>query len=360
MLGYNLVLTDRAYTPVAELRNVADLTYFRGLSKLATCSFKVKLNNPQIARLAACDGFIKVFRKGILQFVGPIVTAQESTDREAQSLAVNCADQGWVLAHRIAGKSATGTLWTTVTARHTIAKALIDQANTDGETGVNTGAYTLTSGSSITYKAGPYVNLMTAVTELGAALDGFDWLMRPIDNWVNGALAGSKVAGFQAQTLIGSTRPTVVFEYGPGTRSNVLAYNITTTRDQQADVVYYASSSDVVTGTNATAQTAWGLLEDVVQGEITDATMRQKVVNEHVTVRGTPRTLVSMTPHIDPGALGRVPEPFVEYDVGDTITFRAINQKIVRFSGALRVYGITATVENTGFERIELTLEDDS
>lgn len=360
---YSLVLTDLAYTPQAELRNVSDLTFFRGINKLATLSFKVRLDNSQVNRLTACTGYIKLYRKGTLVFFGPIVSAEETADHDAQAVAVNCADAGWVLAHRICGRSATGQVYSTVTARSAIAKDLIDIANTAGETGISTTAYTLTSGSSITYKAGPYANLLATIQELGGALDGFDWLVRPIENWVNGASTGAKVGGFQASTIIGVTQANAVFEYGVGTRSNVLGYTITTSRDQQANMVFHVSGSDpsdVKTGTDAAAQTTWGILMDVVSADLTDATMRQKLVDEHAAVRGNPRTIVKMIPHIDPGAFGRVPDPFVDYDAGDTVTFRAIHAGQVRFSGLLRVYGITATMENSGFERVELTLQDDS
>lgn len=361
---YNLVLTDRSFTPQAELKNVSDLTFFRGINKLATLGFKVRLDNNQVNRLTSCDGYIKAYRKGTLVFYGPIVSSEETADHDAQAVAINCADAGWILTHRIGGYP-TAAMWTAATARHTIAKALIDGTNgTPGETGISTTAYTLSSGSSITYKFGPYANIMSGIQELGGALDGFDWIMRPIDNWANGASTGVKIAGFQAATVIGAAKPNAVFEYGPGTRSNVLGYTITTTRDQQADLVYHVSSTDptdVKTSTTGAAAIAtWGYLQDVVSSEITDGTYRQKLVDEHATVRGNPRTLIKMVPHIDPGAFGRVPDPFVDYDAGDTVTFRAIHSGQVRFSGLVRVYGITASMESTGFERVELTLEDDS
>lgn len=360
---YSVVLTDRSYTPQAELRNVSDLTFFRGVNKLATCGFKVQLDSDQVDRLTACDGFIKLYRKGSLVFYGPIVSAEESADHDTQAVAINCADAGWALGHRVGGKSTTGDIWSAVTPRHTIAQTLIDNQNTFSETGISTSAYVLSSGSSITYKFGPYGLVLPGIQELGGALDGFDWLMRPVENWVNGAVTGAKIAGFQAQSIIGAEQDNVVFEYGIGTRSNVLAYTITTTRDQQANQVFHVNpndASDVKTGDNAAAEAYWGYLQDIVSSDITDAAMRQSLVDEHASVRGNPRTLIQMTPHIDPGALGRVPEPFVEYDAGDTITFRAAHAGRVRFAGLVRVYGITATLENTGFERIELTLEDDS
>ena len=357
---YDIVLTDRAHTPVAQLTEAASIQYFRSLSKLATCSFQIPLNNAHSERLAAVDGHIKVYRKGALLFVGPIITAEENAERETRSVAVTAADAGWYLGKRVSGKAQTGALWTTATARHTIAKSLVDSANSAGETGIDTTFYTWSSGSAITYKAGPYGNMLSNIQELGAALDGYDWFMFPRENWVDGAVANQKIGTMNVQTLIGGAKPNVVFEYGTNTRSNVLSYTKTTTRDGQANTVFHLSASnDVKSGFNSAAYTAWGLLEDVVSGEFTDATMRQNLVDKHAVVRGNPRTLVKMTPHIDPGDVGHVPEPFVDYDIGDTITFRAIAENIVRFSGTLRVYGIRSSIDPAGFERVELVLEDE-
>lgn len=361
---YDIVLTDRSYVPQGPITGATQFQFFRGLSKLSTVAFRVPLEHVHEARLATLDGFIKLYRDGVLVYVGPIVSAEETAEREARTLAVTSADAGWVLGKRVAGKSATGTLYTTVTGRHVIAKALVDAANAEANTGVNTGAYTYTSGSSITHKV-RYDNLLSQVQELGNSLDGYDWIVRPRENWVNGALAevlsATTIGSLQIATLIGVNQANAVFEYGRTTRSNVVDYTITRTRDQQCNKAWHVSATDgsSTVGTNGTALTAWGLMEDVISGEFTDANYRQSLVNEHVAVRGNPRTLVRMTPHIDPDASGRVPLPFVDYDVGDTIQFRAVHAGVVRFGGILRVFGIRISIDTAGFERVELVLEEE-
>jgi hypothetical protein len=356
---YDVVLTDRAHTPVGQLTEAASVNCFRGLGKLSTCAFQIPLSNAHTERLAACDGHIKVYRKGSLLFVGPIITAEENAERETRSIAVTAADAGWYLGKRVVGKSTSGTLWTTATARHTIAKSLVDTANTEFETGIDTSFYTWTSGSAITYKAGPYALCLPIIQELGAALDGYDWFVYPRENWVNGAVANQKIGSMNVQTLIGSAKPNVVFEYGTNTRSNVLSYTKTTTRDTQANTVYHVGTDGSAKVGFLSVLGGWPLMDDVISGEFTDPTYRQKLVDEHVAVRGMPRTLMKMTPHIDPGVTGRVPEPFIDYDIGDTITFRAVAENIVRFSGTLRVYGIRSSIDPSGFERVELVLEDE-
>jgi hypothetical protein len=361
---WRAVLTDRTYKPQGELYNLTGLQYQRSLNKLATCSFTARMDNQHINRLADADGFVKLYRDTALQYVGPIITAEQTVDNSNQSIAVTSADIGWVLTKRLAGKSSTGTVYSSATNVAAIAKAEIDATNTMAETGLSTTVVSLTAGSARTYTAGPYRPILEIVQELGAALNGFDWVIRPVENWANGAVSGQKVGYLDAQTLLGQNRPTAVFEYGEDTRNNVLSFVRTRTRDYQANRVFHlrTDASDVLSRNNTGAQATWGILEDVInQYDISDANMRNDLLDEHVTIRGNPRDIIRLTPHIDPGVTGRLPLPFVDYDIGDIVTARIVTGNQVRFAGQIRVYGINISVEDaTGFERVELVLEDDS
>jgi hypothetical protein len=359
---YGLVLANSTLVPQGEVRNFGGFQFTRAISKLAIAKFRVRLDNDLANSLASAERYIKVYRSGALVLFGPIISAEEVADRSEQTIEVTCADMGWFLTRRLAGKSASGHLFTVATGRAAIAKTLIDTANSESDTRLSTASYAHTAGSSITYKAGPYRPVLECVQELAGALDGFDWRVHPIENWVNGASITTNAGAIEMKTVIGAAKPNAVFEYGPATRANVLSYGKTRTRDQQANRVFHLrDGSNVVTGNNAAAQAAWDLMEDVAAGDITDGTFRQKLVDEHVAVRGYPRDLVRMTPHIDPGTAGHVPQPFVDYDIGDTITFRSVVNGQVRFAGSLRVYGITINVDQeTGFERVTLLLEDEA
>lgn len=361
---WRAVLTDKAYKPVGELYQAKSLVYSRSLSKLATCSFQMRMDDANINRLADTDGFIKLYRDATLKLFGPLISAEQTVERESQTVACTAADQGWILGKRLAGKSELGTQFTSATDLALISKSLIDTTNTMAETGVSTTTVAMSAGSARTYTAGPYRPILEIVAELGQALDGYDWRIVPIENWINGAVSGTKIGYIHALPVIGSNKPTAVFEYGPNTRANILSFTKTRTRDTQANRVFQSTSSfaDVVSSDNASAQTNWGPLEDILSlPDITDATMRSQITAEHVAVRGEPRDLVKITPHIDPGVTGRLPLPFVDYDIGDSITAHIIHAGQVRFSGLLRVYGINVTIEDeTGFERVDLILEDES
>lgn len=363
---WRAVVTDSAYKPLDELAAPGGIAYARSINKLATVSFAIPFTAKYFQVMADLQAYIKLYRNTSLMFFGPLITSEETAEREEQTMALTAADCGWILNKRLAGKSATGHQFTTATNVAAISKTLIDTANTEAETGIKTDTVTLTAGSSRTYTAGPYRPVIQSVQELGSALDGFDWRFVPIENWINGAVSGTKIGYFDAQTLIGVDNKTSVFEYGLSTRSNVVGYSKVTTRDGQASRVYLPDqnfNNVVGPATNTAAEAAgWGVTEDVLSlPDITDSTMRTQIVTEHTTVRGFPRKILRITPHIDPGATGRVPQPFVDYNIGDTIYAKIIANGSIRFQGAARVYGININIEaETGFERVELVLEDDS
>jgi hypothetical protein len=362
MVKWTAVLTNLAYKPLNEPRTTKSLSYSRALNKLATCSFQIALDDPLSPTLSTTAAFVKLYRGTSLRYFGPIVTAEETIDRESKSLAITSAD-GWILQKRLAGKSATGQVFSTATDLAQIAKSLIDTTNTMAETGISTTTVTMSAASARTYTAGPYRFILEIVQELGSALDGFDWRLVPIENWVNGAVSGTKFAYMHAVPVIGSNQPTAIFEYGLNTRSNVLNYTKTTSRDGQANLVFLAGADYVspVSDSDPSAQGTWGVQEDILtMGDLTDATMRAQIAAEHIIVRSRPRTLIKLTPHIDPGVTGRLPQPFVDYDIGDTITARIVDNGLVKFAGLLRVYGINVSIDEQGFERIELVTEDEA
>lgn len=361
---WSAVLTDKYFKPLDELSQVSAFSYSRSLNKLATCGFTVRLDNAHVDQLAKCEGYIKLYRNNSLRFFGPMITAEQQADAATQTLAVTCADVGWILTKRLAGKSTTGTMFTVPTDLAQIAKQLIDTTNAEWDTGLSTAVGTLSADSGRTYTAGPYRPVMEIIQELASALDGYEWRIVAIDNWSDGQLTTNKIGYLQAQPVIGAAKPLAVFEYGPGTRSNILSFNFSRTRDTQANRVYHALAdfSDPHVQNNADAQSNWNLLEDILSlPDVTDSSMRDGIIGEHVAVRGNPRDLVRITPHIDPGPNGVIPHPFEDYDVGDTVTARIVVNGEIRFAGLLRVYGINVTVDDaTGFERVELVTEDDS
>ena len=360
-MAWSFILTDKDYVPLGEIINASDRRVALPLSKLDTASFRVRLDNPLANSMMDCSGHIKAYRDGQLRFYGPILSAEESGDANGATVAVNAVGAGWILSKRLGGKSTTGTQFTTVTDRAVIMKSLIDTTNTENETGISTSAYSMTAASAVTYTAGPYKPLSDINTELATSLDGYDWRILPLENYASGAVTGSKIGGFSAAPVLGIDQTNAVFEWGAG-RNNIVEYTRAVTRDTMANQVYHvieASSNAVISALDTTSISNYKLLEDLAQADLTDSSMRQNLVNEHVRVRKVPRQVISFTPHVDPQRTGRVPYFGDDFDVADSVRARIVYNGVARVDAMLRVWGVTFDIDSLGTERMTLTLAEE-
>lgn len=361
-MAWNFILTDGTTRPVGEILNASDRQVSLPLNKIDTLSFKIRLDNPLSDQILSSNTYIKAYRDRVLRFIGPVISAEEASDNTSQSVTVNAAGAGWIFGRRLAGKSITGRQFTSLTDRAIICQTLIGEANAENPTGVwQTTARANGSASVITYDAGPYKPILDIINELSASYDGFDWRVLPAENFANGALTNAYFSWFYAQPVIGSHKPEAVFEYGAG-RNNVESYKRTVNRDTMANAVYHISpeaesgSAPVITATDNASIATWRRLEDLVSADLTDASLRQQLCNEHIAVRKAPRQVIEFTPHIDPQRTGRLPEFGLDYDIGDWVRARAAYRGVVRFDGMFRVWGVNFSIDPNGLEKLTLVL----
>ena len=371
-MDWRFVLTDAQHRPVGEILNAGDRQVALPLNKLDTLSFKVRGDNYLADELLSCEGFIKGYRNGLIVYHGPIISAEETGDANGVSIAVNSAGAGWILTKRLAGKSSTGTVFSTPTDRAQIVKQLIQTADTEGAafdpngvTGIDVTTQPIVAASAVTYIAGPFRPISEIVTELATTMDGFDWRILPVDNFFNGGVTSPYIGQFFAQPLLGTDEPNVVFEYGAG-RNNIASYTRTINRDTQANRVFHFTSNGpdafgypTVSAIDASTITDWGLLEDLAQADLLDLGLRQSLVQQHVNVRKFPRQIIQFDPHIDPRSIGRVPQYGSDYTVGDSVRARAVYAGNLRFDAMMRVWGVQFTIDNNGVEKTTLTLADE-
>lgn len=355
MPSWNFVLTDSTYRPVGEILNASDRNVAIPLSKLATCSFAVRLDNPLADLLLAADGYVKAYRDGVLRFFGPVVSADETGAAEGTSVAVNASDPGWLLQKRLVGKSATGTRFITPIDRAAAVGSLLTTVNTEDSTGIVADASNA-SASSIIYQAGPYKFYYDVLTELAAGTAGFDWQILPQENFANGVVLSQTIATLYIRPVLGINRDEAIYEFGTG-RHNVASYRRAVTRDTQADKVYHIASPGpdvpgypVVFQDNAEAIGRYHLMEDIAQADLLDLSMRQALVDSHVEVRAFPRQTIEFTPHIDPIGTGRLPEYGVDFEVGDGVRLRIANDRQIRVDALCRVWGVTFSIDPNGIE----------
>lgn len=357
---WQFILTDQAFNPIGELLNIKDRSISLGLNRLDTASFKMRLDNPLSDSLIETMGFIKGYRNGILRFYGPVVTAEEAGAGNEFSLAVNAMSAGWFLQHRYVGLSSTGVTYGTATDKAAIAKNLIDITNSSGDTHIDTST-PVGSEASITYQAGPSKKLYDCITELGTGSDAFDWRILPIDNFANGVVTGTKIGSFVAQPLLGALQPEAIFEFGSG-RRNIKGYNRAINRETQANRIWHIPSAGIKLGetppsrSDASSITEYGVIEDVLQTDITDSLMVNSLLDEHIAIRRWPRQVLSFEPHIDPQGRGTLPEFGADYDVGDFVRARIVHAGITRVDGLVRIWGVTFSIDDNGVERANTIL----
>lgn len=325
------ILTDLAGVPRSELAGAKDKGLTLPMSSLSTSRINVRLDHPDADFLLGGDALVKWYEidddylldgSRTLHAHHRLITAEEVGGDEGGSVACTFADPYWVLMRRLTGKSSAGYALGTAGApvdRGAIISDLVTTTNTLNPSGLRMGAVTA---SANTYVSGwSYKVIGEGIAELGAALDGPDWRVRPID-YVTTAGMGY-IGELDVAPVIGSTKANAVFEYGDGLL-NVTGYKRAISNDQLANSVYHVlngQTDDVRNAADVASQTARGLLESVVSADLNVNDLRDKLLAAHIAVRKNPRQTITFSPAKAIGT--RVPRFGRDFVLGDIIPFRA-------------------------------------
>jgi hypothetical protein len=364
MQNWQFELVGLDFVPLGEVLNASSRQVSIHLNKLDTASFRIRMDNPVAEIIAQCEGFIKGWRNGVLVFYGPILTAEENGEASGATLSVNCISGGWIaLNKRYANQSITvGAGKRTNMDRAVIVKNEIAAANEDDffdyEHGVDTTTYPVSSGEAITYTIERYTLISDLLRVMQTGDNTFDWRMLPMDNYSGGVVTGPKHTGFTAAPVLGVDRPEAIWEYGTG-RANLQSYRNVVSRETQITGAISLRGSDAVSSTfGGTEMTKWRLMQEVVSTDISDAAMASDLRQAHINTRKAPRRITTWQPHIDPTGL-RMPEYGIDYEVGDLVRGRGVANSQVRFDGIFRCWGVDFTVDDNGFERANLILQEE-
>lgn len=357
-MAWTFELTDLQRNRIGEIRNAADRTVSIGLSRIDTASFKLRIENPLLPYLISSDCLVKVYDGTTLRFWGP-VTSLEMVGDEATgvSIAITASGPAWRLTKRLCGKSPAGALYTAQD-RAAIAKDLIDVTNAENNTQIQTTG--ISSGSLTTFTAGPYQPISQVIQTLSQTIDGFDWIITPVDG-----VAG-KIGRFDAASIIGSQRVDTVFEYAIG-KSSVRGFNLQKSWSDLANQLYHipddgpASPSGVAGQQDVGSVNERGLYEDMLESQnITDAGLRNTLVGEGIRLRKQPRLVLTFSPDFaDPNRPGRVPVLGTDYWIGDLVRCRGAYHDTVLFDGWLRIYAIQVALDKNGKATITPTVVDE-
>lgn len=101
------------------------------------------------------------------------------------------------------------------------------------------------------------------------------------------------------------------------------------------------------------AQEEFQLFEEMPQlNEVTDPNVLLAYAGGEVLLRARPRQIYSFTPFPYSGSK-RVPQPLIDYGIGDKVMFTAIKPPRIAIQGqAVRVYGMTINITDEGNEKV--------
>jgi hypothetical protein len=358
---WTFVLTKMDHTPIAEVINAYDRNLAMNLTKPSTASFTVRHDNPLLLNLFSEDTLLQVYQESTLRFWGPNVSANYVTqgDGSTPTIAVAAADPAWRLTKRLAGKSKTGTTYTTKD-KGTTAREILAAANGEGETEIEEGAGT--SGSTGTYTAGPYKPVLTCIEELAHGVDGFDWYIAPVTG------TPTKIGKLVLDVVIGETKPNAIFEYGTG-KKNMRNLNYLRDLGGILNRAYHLpdegleGTESVVVKEDAASQAARGLYEETIDlTGVTNKSLREQWAQNNIDIRSEPRRVLSMTSDVaDSDNPDHIPIPGKDYWLGDLVTARAVVQEddAILFNGLTRVYSIGVSLNNNGTAQISPVLVDE-
>lgn len=368
---YRFVLCDPlgAYLSVISRISLTKRLRFRR-NQFETVTFTVPADDPQVrilhtdgeAFLSCSNRVLKVYRKEsgrwTIRFTGPVEQVEQDGDANGLYAHVTAFGPGRILHQRLVRNAAGGVVNTTgnpisftSVAGNTVAKTLVDRANTVAATGITTdpglgAAFETTTVQTKEFEEGTMVG--EAHEEL-TDTDTMDIWYQPLDRQ-DGILAAMHV-----ETEQGENKPNAVFAYGMGNHSisefrrlrdgSQIANNVYAYSDRPARGQTWGQSKTAV---DSASQTKYRLRESLrfYSDKYTAETL-QALANFEKSLRRNPRETVSIVPAIE-----RAPTPFTDYFIGDFIQVYADELLLQSMAGTQKVEELDIAVDDGGFERV--------
>jgi hypothetical protein len=228
----------------------------------------------------------------------------------------------------------------TATDQGQIVKGLIDTANADGETGIDT------SSGTVETTVARDRSWEDARSTLAEAILAFTDLLDPVDVYFTPiAYASGKIAELQVLERRGSTTPQAVFGYGTGTVANLQSLTRGRTLEGIGTrVVSFGEGGLSVTLEDATQLAALGLyVRDETHSGVTVSQTLQDHGRESLDHFKTASRTLSISP-IDVGNRDAgVPMLWDDFEIGDVVAVQAIEGS-VSFTEEARVESCTVGV----------------
>jgi len=278
-----------------------------------------------------------------LVWSGPVWTA--NSDLPNAQLSVTAV--GWyeLLMHRVLHeiKAYTGGLYT----GGGIAQALLAYTNAVHPTLIVPGTNTDTQIRNHSFAQWEVIG--SGIDELSNVENGFDWTIHPQTREFN-TKGSSEFRDLED----------VVFGYGWGP-DNVAQFGRTIDSSVTMNKIFVTGRASTYESPDGPTISQYGLfeeqasLQDVVDPDVIEAYAAGEIV-----YRGQPRVIYSITPFPATSHKGRVPRPFLDYDIGDKTYLTAkyqgdpeVQPLIQIQNQAVRVFGMNVSIDDTGNEKLD-------
>jgi hypothetical protein len=272
-------------------------------------------------------------RNGVIRWSGFISGVRD----EAPGNVVSCTASGWyeLLNHRLINPTQAATMNYTTIDAGTIASNLLAAANAIYPTGITIG--TVEASIARTRKYENFQNIGQEINNLSVVENGFDYEINPATRQLN------------IYYPMGETQTNATFGY------NALPNNLSSFTRQEDGLnminkifVQGRNTYAVVPPGTPTTATDYGLFEDMQSlTEVTEASILLAYGGSEVIIKERPIVVYSITPKKD-----TVPRPFDHYYLGDTLSFSVKTPRITVNEQAVRVYGFTVEIDNSGVETV--------
>lgn len=188
-------------------------------------------------------------------------------------------------------------------------------------------------------------------TNIGQAIKQLTEVENGLDIWVDPATRIVYMYRKKCRVL-----PEIVFGFGAGP-NNLLNYSRQLDGSVLTNYMYVSGGAGSIpqAAIDEDSQDIYGPFEDTAsisdRGGIEANDVLRYYAGAEVIFRSRPRVIHSITPFgFSPE--NSVPEPFVEYDIGDQVTFMAIHEPRIRTVQQVRIFGMSISIDEEDNERI--------
>lgn len=332
----------------------------------------------------------------VLRHNGPVSGSNKSVDdRSAGKVTWTASDPTWRLLKRLIGKNASGATFgdaLNLVDRGAVLQQIVNAVNrgdvtigtAKDDTGIRLANGDLTPSGFSYFGPWRWYPAASAMGVLTTGIDAPDVDVIPTEPTPDAD--GIQIGRMVVAPALGQLRLDAAFEFGDG-RKNVKTFEIVSDSGIVANDVAHLPSGYPDNATQAVIETAdatsiaqRGLQEDVLTDEVLTDALRTQLVADHVAVRKVPRRTISFSVIRDPDPFEtpleerRVPRPFIDYDVGDIVPFRATELVEIRDATGLvtdyvqmktvdalfRVFTMDITINDDDSEDIALTFVEES